>query len=131
MAADFGDARERFEDRTTDQINKVKENITEMGHKASARMEEQRARAASALENTASSLHQKADTIPNAGTKIADFAHRTAGKLETTAGYLRDHDSKAMMRDCEELVRRYPGQFLAAGVFLGFFLGRSLRRSDY
>ena len=131
MAAEFGEARDRFTEQANDKVNEVKENLAEMGQKASAKMEEQRVRAASALDSTASTLRQKADTIPNAGTKIANFAQKTAGKLESTADYLREHDAGAMMRDVEDLVRRYPGQFLAVGIFLGFFLGRGMRRSDF
>jgi hypothetical protein len=37
-----------------------------------------------------------------------------------------------MMDDCRAFVRRYPAQSLAAGVLLGFVLGRALsRRSNY
>ena len=130
MAAEFSEAREQFDERTDDQVNKVKENLKEMGQKASARMEEQKMHAASTLDNTASTIRERAEVIPNAGAKIVDFAQKTAGKLETTADYLRENDAKAMMQDVEDLVRRYPGQFLAAGIFLGFFLGRGMRRSD-
>ena len=46
---------------------------------------------------------------------------------QTTAEYLREHDTRAMLEDLEAVVRRYPGQALAAAAVIGFFAGRALR----
>jgi ElaB/YqjD/DUF883 family membrane-anchored ribosome-binding protein len=50
--------------------------------------------------------------------------------MHAAADYLRDHDARAMMEDLEGLVRRYPGQALAAAAVVGFFAGRALRNGD-
>jgi hypothetical protein len=56
--------------------------------------------------------------------------HSTADKIQSASDYLREHDARAMMDDFQGLVRRYPGQSLAAAVVLGFLAGRALRGSD-
>jgi hypothetical protein len=65
-----------------------------------------------------------------AGCRVASSFFRPR-KLLDLADYVRYHDTKAMIEDAGNLVRRYPGQFLAAGAILGFLVGRSLRGRDY
>ena len=79
--------------------------------------------AAHALDQTASTLHEKGD-------KAATVAHRTADKIQATADYIRGHDLKDMADDVGSLVRRYPGPSLAAAVVAGFLLARAIRRND-
>jgi hypothetical protein len=103
--------------RANEQINKATERAEEIGQTAAARVEDVRVQAVSALETAAYRLEEKVDKVPGIAHKIAD--------------YLRDHDAKAMMKDAENLVHRYPTRFLAGGIVLGFFLARGFRRSDY
>src|SRR5689334_6884455 len=105
--------------RATEQVNKVAETVDEIGQKAAAHLEDGRVQAAAALETAAYRLEEKADEAKGGIARIA----RRAGD------YLRDNDSKGMMKDVENLVRRYPTQFLAGGIILGFFLARGFRRS--
>ena len=79
--------------------------------------------AASTLDRTASALHSKSD-------RVASAAHATADKIQATADYVRDHDFKEMANDVQELVKRYPGQSLAAAAILGFLVARVMRSSD-
>ena len=116
-------------DRIAEQAEKAKDSLSEVGQKAADQMEEQRRRAADVLSSGASTLHEKAEALPG-GPKVVNMAHRAAEGLETTAAYIREHDSKAMMADVGELVKRYPAQFLAGGIVLGFLIGRSFRSSD-
>ena len=83
----------------------------------------QRAPAASALDKTASALHQTAD-------KVGSAAHATGDKIQATADYVRQTDVKGMMNDVQDLVKRYPGQSLAAAAVVGFLLARGLRSGD-
>ena len=103
--------------RASEQINKMAETAEEIGQTAAARVEDVRVQAVSALETADYRFEEKADELPGMAHKIAD--------------YLRDHDAKAMMKDAENLMRRYPTQFLAGGIVLGFFLAHGFRRSDY
>jgi ElaB/YqjD/DUF883 family membrane-anchored ribosome-binding protein len=54
-------------------------------------------------------------------------AHSTADKLESTAGYIREHDVKAMFSDVEDVVRRNPGPSLLIAASIGFLIGRAFR----
>jgi ElaB/YqjD/DUF883 family membrane-anchored ribosome-binding protein len=60
----------------------------------------------------------------------SNAAHDTADKIHVAADYLREHDAHAMMEDVQGLVRRYPGQALAAAAVVGFLAGRALRNND-
>jgi len=46
------------------------------------------------------------------------------------ADYVRSHDTRAMVDDAGDLVRRYPAQSLVAAAAVGFLVGRALRNSD-
>jgi ElaB/YqjD/DUF883 family membrane-anchored ribosome-binding protein len=114
-------------DQISQRASQVKEKVADLGKKATDKIDEQRARAASTLDSTASAIHERGDRIASSTSKAM---HATAEKIESASDYLREHDASAMMDDFQRLVRRYPGQALAAAVVLGFLFGRSLRRSD-
>jgi hypothetical protein len=40
---------------------------------------------------------------------------------------MQNHDLRAVMTDVENVVRRHPGQSLAAAVIVGFLFGRLFR----
>jgi ElaB/YqjD/DUF883 family membrane-anchored ribosome-binding protein len=86
------------------------------------------------LNRTASALHAKSDRVASAAhatsDRVASAAHATADKLQATADYVRDHDFKEMAEDVTELVKRYPGQSLAAAAILGFLLARVMKSND-
>ena len=58
-----------------------------------------------------------------------NVAHSAADKLEAVAGYMRDNDTKKMMADVEEVVKKNPGRSLLVAVAVGFLAGRALRNS--
>jgi ElaB/YqjD/DUF883 family membrane-anchored ribosome-binding protein len=105
----------------------IKETVADLGRKAGDKLDEQRVRTASTLDSTASALHEGGDRLASTA---SNAAHATANKMHAAADYLRDHDARAMMEDLEGLVRRYPGQALAAAAVVGFFAGRALRNGD-
>ena len=81
-------------------------------------------RAADTFESTASTLHERGERLAST---TSSAVHKTADKIQNAAEYLRQHDTRAMLGDFEDLVRRYPGQALAAAAVIGFFAGRALR----
>ena len=106
---------------------KMKEEVTD---KVAAAMnftvgviDAQRAPAASALDKTASALHQTGD-------KVGGASHATGDKVQATADYLRQTDVKGMMNDVQDLVKRYPGWSLAAAAMVGVLFARGLRSND-
>ncbi len=113
----------RMKKTVAQEANEAKDEIADFGRQTVDQIDSQREPVASTLNKTASALHEH-------GENAASLAHTTAGKLETAANYLRQHDLKAMMSDVQDLAKRYPGQCLAAAVGLGFLLGRVFRNSD-
>jgi ElaB/YqjD/DUF883 family membrane-anchored ribosome-binding protein len=111
--------KEQISETTTD----VKEKVTELGRKAADRIDGSRESAAVALDKTATSMH-------SGGDKLSGVAHSAADKVQATADYVRRTDLKGMAEDVQDIVKRYPGQALAAAAVLGFLVARGLRRSD-
>ena len=67
------------------------------------------------------------DHAPHEGA-IATAATTVAGGLESASTYLKEKDYENLATDLTSLVRRYPVQFLVAGVGLGYLLARSMKR---
>ena len=99
----------------------AKDAVVDFGRKAVDNLDAQRAPAAGTLDSTASVLNEQAD-------RVAGAARATADKLHATADYVRNQDIKAMARDIEDLVRRYPGPALAFAAAVGFMTARALTR---
>lgn len=58
----------------------------------------------------------------------ADRAMESTSKgIDRVAVYLREKDSRQMMRDLQHTVRKYPGRSLAAGLVVGLLIGRAMR----
>jgi ElaB/YqjD/DUF883 family membrane-anchored ribosome-binding protein len=113
----------RLKEQISDKAADVKERVSDFGRKTADKIDASRGPAADSLNRTASALHAKSD-------RVASAAHATADKLQATADYVRDHDFKEMAEDVTELVKRYPGQSLAAAAILGFLLARVMKSND-
>lgn len=113
----------RMQEAIGEQAGEAKDKVAEFGRKAIDKIDAQRGPTATALDQTASALHQKSD-------KAATVAHRAADKIQATADYVREHDLKAMTDDVGSLVRRYPAQSIAAAAIAGFLVARAFRRND-
>ena len=94
------------------------------GRSAASAMDRNLQSAAGALENTASKLRER---VPASG-KVNDIATKTADKFETTARYLREHDTRDMVSGMESMVRRNPGASLCAALAVGFLIGTAIKR---
>jgi ElaB/YqjD/DUF883 family membrane-anchored ribosome-binding protein len=114
---------EDMKEKTTEAAVNAVEKGRKLGRSAVDTIEQGRRAAASSLQNAASTLHDRADHLPGVE-KAGSVAHSTADKLEAVAGYMRDHDTKQMMADVEDVVKRRPGQSLLVAVALGFFIGK-------
>lgn len=112
----------RMQEAVSDKAKEAKDSVVEYGRQTIDKIDASRGPAASALDQTASVLHEQSD-------KAATVAHRTADKIQATADYIRQHDLKAMTDDVGSLVRRYPAQSLAAAAVAGFLVARALRRN--
>lgn len=103
--------------------------MSELGRTAADKVDENRDAAASGLRSAASTLHEKAESLP-VGEKASNLAHKAAATLNSTADYVQQHDVNSMMADLERLVKNNPGPSLVAAAVVGFLLGRTFSSSD-
>jgi len=113
-------------DQVSDLTSKAKEKAGQVADTVSEKLGQQRGTAAETLDRAASTIHDKAESIPG-GPKVVDFTHSLADGMQSTASYLRDHDFNDMGKDVMNICRRYPTQSLVAALALGFLLGRTRR----
>jgi len=110
-------------------VSKVTDKVTEMGTQVKDKVDANRNVAAQGLEQAASTIRDKADSLPG-GETVTDLAHTAADKLTATAGYVRDTDVNTMMADVETLVKKNPGPALMAAAVVGFLVGRAFSGND-
>jgi len=115
-----------MKERVSDLTSRVKDKASHFAEVASERLDHQRETAAGNLNRMASTLHEKAGSVPG-GTNVVNFTHRIANGMESTATYLRDHDFAAVGQDALKLCRRYPAQSIISALAVGFLLGRARR----
>jgi ElaB/YqjD/DUF883 family membrane-anchored ribosome-binding protein len=120
------DAAHSVKERVSDAASTAKQKVSEAGIQARDKIDEKRGPTADALENAASTLHDKAEDLPG-GATVKSVAHSAAEKLESTAGYIREHDIRGMLSDVEDIVKRNPGPSLLIAAAMGFFIGRAFR----
>ena len=113
----------RMKEQISETAADVKGKVTDFGRKAADRIDGSRESAAVTLEKTATSIH-------SGGDQLSGVVHSAADKVQATADYVRRTDLKGMAEDVQDIVKRYPGQALAAAAVLGFLVARGLRRSD-
>ena len=117
-----------IKNKVSDMASQAKNTAADWGRSAAGAVDRNLHTAAGALENTASKLRDKA---PASG-KVNEIATATATKIESTARYLREHDTSDMVSGVESVVRRNPGASLCAALAVGFLIGTAMRRDrDY
>ncbi len=123
------DAASKVSNQVSDAASQAKAKVSSVGRTAADKIDQNRDAAAGGLESAASTLHDKADSLPG-GEKVTSLAHTAADKLGATADYVREHDVNSMMADVERMVKNNPGPSLLAAAVIGFLVGRTLTSSD-
>ena len=126
MTDQLSDTAQSVKEKVSDAAATAKQKVSEAGRQATDKIDERRGPAADALESAASTIHEKAGDLPG-GETVKSVAHSAAEKLESTAGYIREHDVRAMLTDLEDIVKRNPGPSLLIAVAVGFLIGRAFR----
>ena len=116
-------------EKLSDTAAQVKDKVSNLGRTAVNTIDENRDAAASGLERAALALHEKAETLPG-GEKVSSLAHGAAEKLNSTAGYVREHNVNRMMADVETMVKNNPGPSIIAAAVIGFLAGRAFSNND-
>lgn len=110
-------------------VSKLTDKVTETATQVKDKVDANRHVAAQGLEQAASTIRDKAESLPG-GEAVSDLAHTAADKLTATAGYVREHDVNTMMADVETLVKNNPGPALMAAAVVGFLVGRVFSGND-
>ena len=126
LSDNLTDTAQTVKDKVSDAASTAKQKVSDAGRQAAGKIDETRGPAADALQSAASTIHEKAEDLPG-GETVKSVAHSAAEKLESTAGYIREHDVRAMMSDVEEIVKRNPGPSLLVAAAIGFLIGRAFR----
>jgi len=129
-AANFGNRESTsggIRDKASEFTSKVKEKAGQVGSTMSDTVSRQRENAAGGLDRVASTLHDKAASVPG-GPSVERVAHKVASGMESTASYLREHDFKDMGQDIVGIAKRHPAQALLSALVIGFLAGRAMKR---
>jgi hypothetical protein len=118
---------EEVKDQVSDIASKTKEKAAQVAGAVADKLDQQRENAADGLGRVASTIHDKAYSIPG-GSRAVHFTHSIADGMESTATYLREHDFSQMGNDLMAVCRKYPTQSIVAALAVGFLLGRSAKR---
>jgi ElaB/YqjD/DUF883 family membrane-anchored ribosome-binding protein len=114
----------QLKDKASEMVDRAKGKVQEWGDTATSKIDEQRVTAAGALETTAGKMHDAADT---GAEKISSAVHSAAEGVQSTATYLREHDTSQMLSDLGNVVRSRPAQSLLIAAAIGFLVGRAFR----
>lgn len=101
----------------------VRERAGEVFNDARARAADGLAAAAERIDRAAS----RQELTGGAKARAAEAAHRLAGGMDATAGYLRSPDADRMREDIESHVRSNPLRSVLITLVAGFIVGRILR----
>src|SRR5438445_2897200 len=98
-------------------LHRAQERMEDLGQKAAEALDGARHETADALENAACSVR----TTGRYGAEtIETLSGSAAGKLDSTADYVRSHDVGGMLMNLREVVGRHPTGFLILAAGLGF-----------
>jgi hypothetical protein len=103
------------------------ERIDDLGRTAGAKLDEARYRTAAALENAASSVRT---TGRQGAEAIGTLSENAAGRLDSTAAYVRSYDVGGMLVNLRQVIARNPTGFLVLAVSIGFLAGSAVRRNN-
>ena len=109
-----------MKDRISETVSDVTSKFSEFGRDAANKLDDTRETAAGALDSTASSLQTGTNRLSSAARSAAD-------SLKATADYVRRTNVQGMVEDVQGIVKKYPGQSLAAAAILGFIVARGFR----
>jgi hypothetical protein len=112
-------------EKASEFTSKVKERANQVGSSVSETVSRQRENAAGGLDRVASTLHNKASSVPAQAERVA---HKVAHGMESTASYLREHDFKDMGQDLVGVAKRHPAKALVSALAVGFLVGRAFKR---
>ena len=100
--------------------------LEDLGRTVGKKLDEARSGTADALESAASSVRS---TGRRGAETIDALSRNAAGKLDTSAAYVRSHDVGGMLTNLRQVIRRHPTGFVLLAAGIGFFAGSAVRRN--
>jgi hypothetical protein len=125
--SDFRDTISDAKDRAAGLASELKEKASHVASTVSDTVGRQRDHVAGGLDRMASTIHEKAGSLPG-GQMAANAADSLADGMESTASYLRDHNLKDVGDSLTGVCRKYPVQLVISALAIGFLAGRALRK---
>ncbi len=116
----------------------IKDNVSEFASEARDKASHAGGKAVDAIDkglhSAGDKLRATADSLRNTGmsgsSRLSDLSHGAASKLESTARYFQEYDTRDLMSQVEQTVRRNPGPAMAVAVAVGFLVGSALKNRD-
>ena len=112
-------AAEKTKEAAWDAANKAGEMAKNVGHKA----EDAVSSVGGQMKSLAGTIREKG---PHEGI-VGSTATAVANTLDSSGGYLQEHNLSGMAHDTTNVIRRYPIQSLLVGIGVGFLLAKVTR----
>ena len=124
LKRDAEETKEQVDPVATDFKDTAREKAQQAGEKATKVADQARDKTAEGVQSAAETVREQA---AGKGGIHETVGIKAADTMETTATYLREHDTQTMLNDIEAYVREHPTQAVIGAVAVGFVLGRMLR----
>jgi len=111
--------------RLSGATNQVRDKASEIGRSAKESLDRNFQNAAGALSGAASAIRNR---MPQGEGRVSGIAGATADKLDSTARYMREHNTTDLYHGVESWAKRSPGTALGIAAGVGFLLGMTMKR---
>ena len=111
--------------KLSDATSQVRSTAADYGRSAADNIDRNVHNAASVLNRAATSIREKAGT---GDTRVGNIAQTAAQKLETTAHYFENYDTREAVQQLETAVRSRPAVSLGIAFGVGLLIGWSMKR---
>jgi hypothetical protein len=111
----------------SDIATKAKDKAQAVAQAAADTLDRNRESAARVLGQAASTIHDGATRLPG-GEGVARLAGTAAQQIDATARYVREHDTRQMLTDLKQFVRRHPGPSILGAMVVGILVGLEVRK---
>jgi len=108
-------------------LSRAQEQAKDLGLAAGEKLDEARTKTADALESAAFSVRA---TGRDGAKSIETMSENAAGKLDSTARYVRSHDVGGMLSNVRQVISRNPTGFLILAAGIGFLAGSAFGRNN-
>jgi hypothetical protein len=107
-------------------LDRAQERMEELRQTSGQALDGARHETAAALENAASSIRS---TGRYGAETVEGLSESAAGRLDSTAAYVRSHDLGGALINLRQVISRHPTGFLFLAAGIGFLAGSAVQRS--